>query len=72
MLRDRNESVSIIDVRSAKEFNKQHIPFALNIPVSQIEAGSFRVGGIFKTQNSVFDEMNYTCRKTNCLKYWYR
>jgi 3-mercaptopyruvate sulfurtransferase SseA len=31
----------VIDVRSAEEYRQGHIPGAINLPVSQIEAGSY-------------------------------
>lgn len=35
----KNGEVTVIDVRSPEEFKENHIPFALNIPIKEIEAG---------------------------------
>ena len=34
-------SFMLIDVRSKEEYNEKHIPFASNLPIEIIEAGSF-------------------------------
>lgn len=33
----RDQKVLVIDVRSSEEYNKQHIPNAIHIPIEQIE-----------------------------------
>lgn len=33
--------IMVIDVRSKEEYNEKHIPFAGNLPIEIIEAGSF-------------------------------
>lgn len=35
------KNLMIIDVRSPEEYSEQHIPFAENIPVDNIESGNF-------------------------------
>jgi rhodanese-related sulfurtransferase len=37
-LQQRGESIQLIDVRSADEFNSGHVPHAVNIPLEQLNA----------------------------------
>ncbi len=37
-----NSKVILLDVRSAKEYNDFHIPTAINVPLEQIEKGTFQ------------------------------
>lgn len=34
----QGESLLVIDVRSVDEYNQQHIPFAINLPIEKLEA----------------------------------
>lgn len=38
MLKD-GYNVTVIDVRNRKEFEEMHVPFAINIPIEEIESG---------------------------------
>lgn len=40
-LLENNRKVMVIDVRSNDEYQKQHLPDAINIPIEIIEAGHF-------------------------------
>lgn len=40
LLNNKN-NIMVIDVRGKEEYNEKHIPFAGNLPIEIIEAGSF-------------------------------
>lgn len=40
----KGQKILIIDVRSQEEYNKQHIPIAVNIPMDQIENRELNIG----------------------------
>lgn len=42
LLKNKSD-LTVIDVRSAEEFKEKHIPFAINIPVKDIESGSIGI-----------------------------
>ncbi len=39
-LSDGKKAFFVIDVRSEAEYNEKHIPYAINLPVEQIESGN--------------------------------
>jgi len=39
----KGQKVFIIDVRSQEEYNKQHIPNAVNVTIEQIEKGELNI-----------------------------
>lgn len=39
------KKVAVIDVRSKEEYDLQHLPFAHNFPLEEIEQGKFSPGG---------------------------
>jgi rhodanese-related sulfurtransferase len=41
----KDGKVTAIDVRSLEEFKEKHIPFALNIPIKEIESGEAKIDG---------------------------
>lgn len=40
-MRDNGKRILLVDVRSKAEYEENHIPEAVNIPIEEIEAGNF-------------------------------